>query len=177
MHVGDGPPEFRTFDHVKRDLSDRSKSSSPARPLGGRSNLGDEVANERLVRQRRQDHLARFKPCRAGIDRLAVELDDAFLARIRIDARKTDCQRRIPVHAQPAQPVKHGLARLERHLIGLEAPRFPLSAAPYLEPCHIGHGATSEVTDGERRTCSASPDRYASWLTSPSAESAEKSSR
>src|SRR5262245_25012918 len=56
----------------------------------GRRDLGDEVANEPFVGERRQRHLARLQPRRAGIDRLAVQLQHAFLAGIGIDAGEAD---------------------------------------------------------------------------------------
>src|SRR5215469_6161873 len=66
---------------------------SDAEALAWRRDLGDEVANELLVRQWRQRHLARLEPGGAGVDRLAVELDHALLARVGVDAGEADRKR------------------------------------------------------------------------------------
>ena len=97
-----------------------------------RRDLGDEVAHQRLVGKRCERHLARLEPRGAGVDRLAVELDHAFLAGIGVDAGVADRQARVAIGPDPAQPVEHRLAGLERHLVSSQWPRGTLRAAPYL---------------------------------------------
>jgi hypothetical protein len=92
-------------------------------------NLGDKVAHEALVGQRSERHLARLEPGGAGINRLAVELNHALLARIGIDAGKTDRQSRIVVDANPAQAVQHRLAGLEWNVKMLPATRIDIRPA------------------------------------------------
>src|SRR5581483_12243197 len=69
----------------------------------------------------------------ARIDRLAVDTNHAFLARVGVDARVANRERRIVAHADPAQPIEHRLARLERHLVALVARRRARGAAPHLQ--------------------------------------------
>src|SRR6266852_8326821 len=85
----------------------------------GRRDLGDEIANERLVGEWSECHLARLEPRRAGIDGLAVELHHAFLAGIGVDAGEADGEARVPICPDPTQSVEHGLAGLERNVIAL----------------------------------------------------------
>src|SRR5215469_15056018 len=119
-------------------------------PLGRRRDLGDEIAHQRLVVQRLHHHLARLEPRRAGIDGRAVELHHAFLARIGVDAGETDRERRVAIGADPAQPVEHRLARLERDLVALEPPRLGVGAAPHLERRRLAHcAATSAITGAD----------------------------
>src|SRR5690348_895289 len=110
-------------------LTSGSEATELFEPLRRRRDLGDEIADERLVRQRGERHFPRLEPRGASIDGLAVELDHAFLAGIGVDAGKPHRQRRVLVDAQPAQPVEHRLARLERHIEALEARRLAMAAA------------------------------------------------
>src|SRR5690349_927924 len=98
--------------------------------LGGRCDLGDEVAHERFVGQGCDCHFARLEPRRAGINGLAVQFHHAFLAGIGIYAGETDGERGVLVDADPAQPVEHRLAALERHLMGFPMALGPVEAAP-----------------------------------------------
>ena len=63
------------------------------------------------------------EPLGAGIDRLAVELDHAFLAGVGVDAGEADGEARVAVGPDPTQAVEHRLARLEWHLIAFPAAR------------------------------------------------------
>src|SRR5436853_4405663 len=95
-------------------------------------NLAHEVAHQLLVRQRLKRHLALGKPRGAGVHRLAINLDHAFLAGTGVDAGEPDRKRRIMVRANPTQSIEHRLARIVRHLIALIARRLPGRAAPHL---------------------------------------------
>src|SRR5438270_7103205 len=87
-----------------------------------------------LVRQRLERHLALGEPGGARVHRLAIDADHALLARVRIDAGEADGKRRIAMHADPAQPVEHRLALLERHVVVLVAAVLARRAAENLEP-------------------------------------------
>ena len=119
--------------------------------FGGRRDLGDEIAHQLLVRQRRDGHLARLEPRGAGIDRLAVEFHHAFLAGIGVDAGKADRQRRVLVDADPAQPVEHRLAALERHRVGLPTAVGLVLAAPDFQGGGFAHCAATST--GEAGAC------------------------
>src|SRR6185503_5426568 len=93
----------------------------------------DEVLDQRLVWQRLERHLACHEARGACVDRLSIDADHAFLAGVRVDARKADGEARVPVDADPAQAVEHGLAGLERNFIVLEAAGLSGRAAPYLQ--------------------------------------------
>src|SRR5580704_4264556 len=99
------------------------------KPLARRRDFGNQIANELLVRQRRERHGARLEAGGAGIDRVAVELDHALLAGIGVDAGEAHRQRRVLVDAQPAQAVEHRLAGLEGHVVGLPLRRVAVVAA------------------------------------------------
>src|SRR4051795_5388874 len=87
-----------------------------------------------LVRQWLERHLALGKSRGARVHRLAIDTDHALLARVRIDAGEADGERRIAMHAYPAQPVEHRLALLERHLVVLVAAVLARRSAPHLQP-------------------------------------------
>src|SRR4051812_41757837 len=87
-----------------------------------------------LVRQRLERHLALGKARGARVHRLAVDADHALLARVRVDAGEPNRERRIAMHADPAQPVEHRLALLERHLVVLVAAVLARRSAPHLQP-------------------------------------------
>src|SRR5260370_3134569 len=76
-------------------------------PLRRRRNLGDEVAHQRLVRQRLHYHLTWLQPRRAGIGGGAVDLHHAFLAEIGVEAGEPDRPRRDPVPPDPPQPPEN----------------------------------------------------------------------
>src|SRR5215471_13639140 len=116
---------------------------SHRKPFRGRRDLGDEVAHETLVGERRQRHLPRLKPRRAGIDRRAVELHHAFLAGIGIDAGEADGEARVAVGANPAQPVENGLAWLEWNVEALPMACRGVRPAPDLEPRMQAHCAAA----------------------------------
>src|SRR5215469_11835666 len=123
--------------------------------LGGRRDLGDEIADQGLVRQRRKRHLARLEPRGASVDGFAVELDHAFLASIGVDAGKPHRQRGILVDAQPAQPVEHRLPWLERHFEGLPPRWFAMGAAADFQ---CGEGAHDDsASAGAPESCSTPP--------------------
>src|SRR5712671_2344414 len=149
-------------------------------PLGRRSNLGHQVANQLLVVERLHLHGARLEPRRAGVDGLAVELHHAFLARIGVDAGEADRERRVAVGPNPAQPVEHRLPGLERHLVGLETPRLGVEAAPHFQRRDIAHCAATSAATGatgfDERT-SRPPESRAVWLTCQSGTMPGKSSR
>src|SRR6266404_4724921 len=104
-------------------------------PLRRRRNLGDEVAHQRLVRQRLHYHLAWLQPRRAGIRGGAVDLHHAFLAGIGVDAGEPERQRRVAVRPDPAQAVENRLAGLERHLMALQLPGGRRKPAPDPQSC------------------------------------------
>src|SRR5262249_11402571 len=113
-----------------------------------RRDLGDEIAHERLVGERRQGHLARLEPRGAGIDRLAVELHQALLAGIGVDAGEADRERGVAVRPDPAQAVEHGLAGLERDIVALPPPGAARLAAPQLEVRDGAHCAAAAAATG-----------------------------
>src|SRR5580693_5861619 len=121
----------RCWRHRAFNLASFTKS------LAGRGNLGDQVANELLVRQRGECHGARLEAGGAGIDRVAVELDHALLAGIGIDAGEAHRQRRVLVDTQPAQAVEHRLAGLEGDLVGLPLRRVAVAAALDFQRCDL----------------------------------------
>src|SRR5712691_13442829 len=149
-----------------------------AEPLRWRRNLGDEVAHQRLVRQRLHYHLAWLQPRRAGIGGGAVDLHHAFLAGIGVDAGEPYRQRRVVVRPDPAQAVENRLARLERHLIGLELPGLRRESAPDPQSRSYGHCAATHSCAGIIQTNSIAPSRQrATWLPRHSSSMAGKSSR
>src|SRR5690349_2283625 len=117
-HSCNGRRAVRLYGFVVRRPSGRSGR----KPLVRRRDLRHQVLDQRLVGQRLERHLALGKARRAGVNRLAVDLDHAFLARVGIDAREADGEARILVHANPAQAVEHRLPLLERDLVVLVAP-------------------------------------------------------
>src|SRR5262249_54260068 len=131
-------------------------------PLRRRRDLGHEIAHQRLVVQRLERHLALLEARRAGVDGGAVELHHAFLARIGIDAGEADRGRRIAVRADPAQPVEHRLARLERPLVGLETPRLGVEPTPDLR--RRLHCAATATATGAASNAIRPPRRRARWL-------------
>src|SRR5581483_10540696 len=118
------------------------------KPLGRRCDLGDEIADQPLVGQRRDAHLARLESRRAGIDGLAVEFHHTLLAGVGVDAGEADRQRRIAVDADPAQAVEHRLAALERHRVGLPAALRTVGAAPDFEGRGFAHWAATSTGAG-----------------------------
>src|SRR6266852_6570237 len=150
---------------------------SSVESLRRRRDLGDEVANERLVGQRRQRHLARLEARGAGIDRLAVELHQALLAGIGIDAGEADRERGIAVRPDPAQTVEHGLAGLERDVVALPPPGAGGFAAPHLEARDGAHCAAAAVAAGTAASARPPAPSRAIWLTRHSGSMPGKSSR
>src|SRR5262249_13930736 len=139
--------------------------------------LGDEVAHERLVGERRQRHRARLEPRGAGIDRLAVELHQAFLAGIGIDAGEADRERGVAVRPHPAQAVEHGLAGLERDVVVLPPTGAGGCAAPHREARDLAHGAAPAAATGAAvRVRLPAPSR-ATWFTRHCGSMPGKSSR
>src|SRR5712664_2986567 len=146
-------------------------------PLRRRRDLGHQVAHQLLVVERLHLHLARLEAGRAGIDGLAVELHHAFLARIGVDAGEADRERGVAVGPDPAQPVEHRLAGLERHLVGLEAASRGVEAAPDLERRAIAHCAATSAATGTDEMASRPPESRAVWLTCQAGSMPGKSSR
>src|SRR4051812_42982289 len=87
-----------------------------------------------LVRQWLERHLALGKSRGARVHRLAIDTDHALLARVRIDAGEADGERRIAMHADPAQPVEHRLSLLERHLVVLVAAVLARRSPTHFQP-------------------------------------------
>src|SRR6185312_4174979 len=148
------------------------------KPLVGRGDLGDEIADERLVAERLEPHLALFEPRRAGIDRLAVDEDHAFLACIGVDAGKAEGEARILLRADAPQPVEHGLAGLERHGIARPARRLARLAAADEEGGGAAHCAPARAARGGTAARTSSlPSSESAWLTRQASSVAGKSSR
>src|SRR4051794_31022814 len=146
-------------------------------PLRRRGDLSDEVAHQNLVGQRRERHLTRLKPRRAGIDGAAVELDHALLAGIGVDARKADGKARIGMLAHPAHAVEHRLTGLERDLVGVPVAGLTVEATPDLQRRHRTHCAAATVaTLGAVKSMWPARQRT-TWLTCQSSDVSEKSSR
>src|SRR5688572_21303466 len=99
-------------------------------PLVGRRDLGDEVLDQLLVRQRLERHFPLGQARGAGVDGFPVDADHALLAGVGVYAGEADREARIAVHPDPAQAVEHGLAGLERHLIVRKAAGFARRAPP-----------------------------------------------
>src|SRR5918999_2117852 len=126
---GSSPAASRNAASTRNISPFRSRRSSwvLSEPLVGWRDLGDEILDELLVRQRLERHLALGKTRRAGIDGLAVDADHAFLAGVGVDAREADREAGIALVADPAQPVEHSLSLLEWNfelLVGGAAPDF-----------------------------------------------------
>src|SRR3712207_4733080 len=68
-----------------------------------RRDFGHEIAHERLVRQRFDEHVTRGETCEARVNRLAVDAHQALLAGVGVDTREADRKRWIDVDAKPAQ--------------------------------------------------------------------------
>src|ERR1039458_9232917 len=106
-----------------RSALDRSISrrrTKAQQPLVARGDFGDQVLHQRLVRKRRDMHVAVLQPLGAGIDDLALQHQHAFLARVGVDAGEADGKRRVERRAYPAQAVQQRIAGLERYLEGID---------------------------------------------------------
>jgi transposase len=125
--------------------------SDPIEPLIGRRDRSDEVADQLLVRQRREAHHARLQPQRAGIADLAVDQQHAFLAGIGVQAGIAEGEASIRLAPDPAQAVEHRLARLEGHL----------------EVRLLGRRAGHSALDAERRDHAATARRAIARPASP----------
>src|SRR5688500_2823413 len=121
-------------------------------PLVGRRDLGDEVLDQLLVRQRLERHLALGQARGAGIDGFSVHADHALLAGVGVDAGEADREAWVAMDADPAQAVEHGLARLERHFVMREAAGFAGRTAPDLK---LGLQSAPAPRQGESSGASA----------------------
>src|SRR5215470_17134025 len=90
MPTTSGNSISRTPGYAAPMAAEISGSNGSRKPLGGRGDLGDEVAQQRFVGERGQGHFARLEPRGAGVDGLAIQLDHAFLAGIGVDAGEAD---------------------------------------------------------------------------------------
>ena len=106
-----------------------SKALRPLEALVGWRDLGDEVAQSGLVRQRLERHLAFASRVVQAYTVLPSTRIMHSLQALALMQEKRMARRRVAVHADPAQAVEHGLPRLERHLVVLVAAGFARRAA------------------------------------------------
>src|SRR4051812_49604608 len=109
-----------------------------------------------LVRQWLERHLALGKSRGARVHRLAIDTDHALLARVRIDAGEADGERRIAMHADPAQPVEHRLSLLERHLVVLVAAGLARAPPAHFQP-HLQNPPPRPPPRGARAAATRPP--------------------
>src|SRR5262249_21304631 len=114
---------------------------------------------------------------RAGINRLAVEFDHAFLASISVDAGKSDGKGGIAVGADPAQAVEHGLTGLEGDVETVEVSGFVRAAAPDLQRRGQAHCAAARASAGGEVSATSAPFKRTSWLRPHCGNKPGKSSR